>query len=1050
MSSAPASPFALPASWLARGAALRPLRACALVALLGLSITTGLFWNVGVALREEGRRNLGMEADRVAADIQSRMSIHAAILISGAGLFHASDFVSREDWRQFVSSLDLSRNYPGIQSLAYSERVPARERGQFEARQYSINGRPFSIRPPPPERAQPDDLVPVLYVEPESSRNRGTIGFDLASEAARRAALQAAAVSGEPRLSATILLTQETREGEPQPGVLLVMPVYRRGMTLANPAARQAALQGYVHAAFRAHDLLGSILRPRDLAVGVEVADGELATGRHLYSQWPARMQAGAAKPGGQADLAPENRQTVLRDMNVGGRHWQMRFTAPWDYGIAHAQAQRATVALAGLLITALAALAAWSLARHREAALRLAREMNRELAATQARFERMVGGTSDGVWEINLSSSALYCSPRCASLLGWQPGRMDVQTALVRVDARDRGRVQHEFFTAVRTRGEFDTKLRVTAGGARTAVRWYRVRARVAESAGSLYVSGSLSDIQDQEEAQEREDRLLRVIESSPDIALTFGPDGRVTYLNGAARKAFGVDVDGGAPDLRRAHAFASDELARIAARRARASTAPGASAVAAPSYGSAAWQGETELQVEDGGQLPVSQVVVGHGEHAGNALYYSVVMRDISARRRVEAALKEAQARYGRALAGANDGLWEFNPLDGAFFCSERMEDLLGLDRGRGPRTHLGFRALVHPDDLAHHLEATARLMRARGTHNWELRLQCGDGQYRWMRMRGMSTFNQRGESTLNSGILSDIHEARLAEDELKRHRDDLAGLVAERTASAEQAREEAERAREAAERANYSKSEFLANMSHELRTPMHAILSFASFGVEKAARIEREKLTRYFANIQKSGTRLLMLLNDLLDLSKLEAGKMDMNLQSADPAALMREAIAEAEALAGQGGVRLELHAPAQALAARLDAPRLLQVLRNLLSNAIKFSPQGGVVRLELAEEQRGIIVTVRDEGVGIPEDELEAVFDKFVQSSKTKTGAGGTGLGLAICREIVQAHGGSIHASNNSPPQRGAVFAMCLPGLLEHAPRPRRARGGEVVQ
>jgi signal transduction histidine kinase/CHASE1-domain containing sensor protein len=1032
-----------------RGAALRPLRACALVALLGLAITAGLFLHVGATLREEGRRNLATEADRVASDIESHMKIHAAILISGAGLFHASDHVSRDDWRQFTSSLDLSRNYPGIQSLAYSERVPARERGQFEARQSSVNGRPFSIRPPPPARPQPADLVPVIYVEPESSRNRGTIGFDLASETVRRAALQAAAASGEPRLSATVLLTQETREGEPQPGALLVMPVYRRGMLLATAEERQAALQGYVHASFRAHDLLRSILRSRDLDIGVEVADGDLATGRHLYAQWPVRLQPGAAPDGG-AGPAGEMRQTLLRDINVGGRHWQARFTGPWDHGIAHAQAQRVTVALAGLLITALAALAAWSLARHREAALRLAREMNRELAATQARFERMVGGTSDGVWEINLSSSALYCSPRCAGLLGWQPGRMDLHSALVRVDARDRERVQQEFFAAVRARGEFDTKLRVTAGGARTAVRWYRVRARVAESAGSLYVSGSLSDIQEQEEAQEREDRLLRVIESSPDIAMTFGPDGRVTYLNAAARKAFGVDSDGGAPDLRRANAFASDELARIAARRARAGAAPGANAVANPSYGPAAWQGETELQVEEGGVLPVSQVVVGHGDHGGNALYYSVVMRDISARRRVEAALKEAQARYGRALAGANDGLWEFNPLDGTFFCSERMEDLLGLDRGRGPRTHLGFRALVHPDDLAHHIEATARLMRLRGTHNWELRLQCGDGGYRWMRLRGMSTFNQRGESILNSGILSDIHEARLADDELRRHRDDLAGLVAERTASAEQARQDAERAREAAERANYSKSEFLANMSHELRTPMHAILSFASFGVEKSGRAEREKLTHYFANIQKSGTRLLMLLNDLLDLSKLEAGKMDMNLQSADPAALLREAVIEAEALAGQGGVRLELQVPPQALAARLDAPRVLQVIRNLLSNAIKFSPSGGTVRLELAAEAGGIAVTVSDEGVGIPEGELEAVFDKFVQSSKTKTGAGGTGLGLAICREIVQAHGGSIVASNHPPPRRGAAFVMRLPGLLENPARARRPRLGEAVQ
>jgi signal transduction histidine kinase len=414
-------------------------------------------------------------------------------------------------------------------------------------------------------------------------------------------------------------------------------------------------------------------------------------------------------------------------------------------------------------------------------------------------------------------------------------------------------------------------------------------------------------------------------------------------------------------------------------------------------------------------------------------------VVLRNISLRRRIEAALKEAQARYDRALAGANDGIWEFDPRSGAFFCSERMEDLLGVARGCGPRSNLGFRALIHPDDMESHIGATHHLACNAGTHFWDMRTMRGDGSFRWVRMRGMATFGERGDAILTSGTMSDIHQAKLAEAELRRHRDDLAGLVAARTASAEAARQEAERAREAAETANFSKSEFLANMSHELRTPMHAILSFASFGVEKAGHAERDKLLHYFGNIQKSGARLLSLLNDLLDLSKLEAGKMEMQLRETDPAGLIREAAAEAEALANSHCVRIELDVPPRALAARLDGARMLQVLRNLLSNAIKFSPPGGNVAIGLralpaaqcGDGRVWIEIAMRDEGIGIPEGELEAVFDKFVQSSKTKTGAGGTGLGLAICREIVHAHGGEIGARNNPPPLRGACFTLRLP-------------------
>jgi signal transduction histidine kinase len=224
----------------------------------------------------------------------------------------------------------------------------------------------------------------------------------------------------------------------------------------------------------------------------------------------------------------------------------------------------------------------------------------------------------------------------------------------------------------------------------------------------------------------------------------------------------------------------------------------------------------------------------------------------------------------------------------------------------------------------------------------------------------------------------------------------------------------------------------------MSHELRTPMHAIISFANFGVDKSERAERDKLLHYFRNIQKSGGRLLTLLNDLLDLSKLEAGKMTMQRQTAELRVLVDEAFAESEALARARGVTLRSGIPGS-VAARFDLMRMLQVMRNLLSNAIKFSPEGGVVDVDCvmvaaedaADRVCAVEIRVRDQGIGIPVAELEAVFDKFVQSSKTKTGAGGTGLGLAICREIVAAHGGAIHAENNPPPASGATFVVRLP-------------------
>ncbi len=253
---------------------------------------------------------------------------------------------------------------------------------------------------------------------------------------------------------------------------------------------------------------------------------------------------------------------------------------------------------------------------------------------------------------------------------------------------------------------------------------------------------------------------------------------------------------------------------------------------------------------------------------------------------------------------------------------------------------------------------------------------------------------------------------------------------------------ANEEAEAAKYIAEQANQAKSEFLANMSHELRTPMHGILSFSNLGLKKLETASPDVLKRYFSNIEKSGTRLMALLNDLLDLAKLEAGKMDFSFARADLAKTIELCVAEQEARLQEQGLTLRVLLYEGTTQGVFDQVKIGQVITNLLSNSIKFTPKGKIVSLSIAEDslpignrkgdkQRcdAIRLTVRDEGIGIPEGELDDVFDKFIQSSKTKSGAGGTGLGLAICKEIIEGHHGRIWVE--SVAGSGAVFHFVIP-------------------
>lgn len=315
--------------------------------------------------------------------------------------------------------------------------------------------------------------------------------------------------------------------------------------------------------------------------------------------------------------------------------------------------------------------------------------------------------------------------------------------------------------------------------------------------------------------------------------------------------------------------------------------------------------------------------------------------------------------------------------------------------------------------------------------------------EGETRYLQPSGEKVYvsiNAAVENATNDeirivAICRNITARKEAEQQVQKNHEQLEEIVFERT-------KELVYAKESAELANQAKSEFLANMSHELRTPMHAILSFSNFGVKKLETVPLEKLGTYFDRIRSSGDRLLTLLDDLLDLAKLESGKMAFDFTESSLLAIVDDCIKEQESRAQEAGVALTLQYPDQSTMGVFDGARIGQVVTNLISNALKFSKIGSSCAISIAQDQLSdaknpsgahsipaLRLSVRDQGIGVPADELVSVFDKFVQSSKTKTGAGGTGLGLAICQEIIESHGGRIWVEN--APDGGAIFSFIIP-------------------
>lgn len=245
---------------------------------------------------------------------------------------------------------------------------------------------------------------------------------------------------------------------------------------------------------------------------------------------------------------------------------------------------------------------------------------------------------------------------------------------------------------------------------------------------------------------------------------------------------------------------------------------------------------------------------------------------------------------------------------------------------------------------------------------------------------------------------------------------------------------------KAKEVAEVANHAKSEFLANMSHELRTPMHGILAYAAMGDKRVGRASEADLHKFFSGIHESGERLMKLITNLMELSELDAGRMEYHWRESDLGMVVSNVVTKYTEAVNDKSIRVDVVSPTIDITACFDEEKIQQVVGNMLSNAIKYSPDGKRIEITFNEGELknidgdmksvpALSLSISDEGIGIPKDELELVFDKFSQSSESTTGAGGTGLGLAISRAIIEGHGGTITAANRA--EGGTVVTFMIP-------------------
>ncbi|WP_179953337.1 PAS domain S-box protein [Desulfobotulus mexicanus] len=395
----------------------------------------------------------------------------------------------------------------------------------------------------------------------------------------------------------------------------------------------------------------------------------------------------------------------------------------------------------------------------------------------------------------------------------------------------------------------------------------------------------------------------------------------------------------------------------------------------------------------------------------------HFAVFFVDITDKKKAEENLKTSEERFNRAISGTGAGLWDWDMIKNTVYFSPQWKKMLGYEDHEIPNDFSGWRQLWHPDDALYIEKSIQEYLDGKSeSYEVEHRLLNKEGNWQWILTRGEIEKDASGRPIRWTGTNIDITHRKQAEDALKL-------------------------AKEEAEAANAAKGEFLANMSHEIRTPLNAVIGLSRLMADTPLNIQQHN---WLEKINRSSRLLLGIINDILDYSKIDAGKLVLDYQPFTLKDITEEIKTLFKDAAEKKGLELVLSVcPQIPRVVRGDSLRLMQVLTNLLSNAIKFTPKGFVAMsighnvchaeektpVHTVQSPKGLLFSVEDSGIGMDNEQIKKIFQPFSQADTSTTRMfGGTGLGLVISKKLVEAMGGELLF--HSEPGKGSTFFFYL--------------------
>ncbi|WP_248803352.1 PAS domain S-box protein [Pseudomonas sp. MWU13-2100] len=954
---------------------------------------------------QRAREALGVTAERALQSVVTRLELYQYGLrgTRGAIVTAGEDGMTREIFHRFSQMRDVSKEFPGARGFGFIRRVSPQDLGAFLQRARADGMPDFSIQQFAPHEG---DLYVVQYLEPNTDHS-AAFGLDIASEADRAEAARAAARTGEARLTAPITL--ERALDKPEQAFLILLPIYKHGIVLPTESEREAAIVGWGFAPLQIENVLEGLV-PQGEAVNLRLKDITVPGSPEQFYQ--TTYESGAQ---------PAALMTHTLERDVFGRRWQIEVQAlPLFEQRLHLVSPMLVFflgVLASLLLAALAAIA------------RVSSQRRLQVIAEQARLASIVEGSADAIIGKTLEGVVTSWNQGAQDLLGYTAEEAVGQSVVKLI-------VPPELASE-----EVDILARIALG--ETVTNFDTLRHR--QDGSSIHVSVNVSPIRDANGRVIGASKILR------DITSQKAAEARILELNSSLEEQVAARTS----ELRRINLLFSSVLRSASEVSIIATNLEGVISVfnegaehmlgyrAAEVLGKATpaifhleqevIERAAELSAEygqviegfrvfahkpefehsetrewtyvrkDGSQVPVSLVVTDLRDDEGQLSGYLGIAVDITQRKaaehQLEVSLQASRVIRDQLLMAADVaelGIWTWTLADNGLQWNDRMfefysQPLSLRDHGLN---YAHWYERVHPEDVEVAAAQLAAAVAGEGVYDPIFRVLGPDGRIRFIQAGAQVERDAQGQALRVTGINRDITAQRELESHLLR-------------------------AKNRADSASAAKSFFLANMSHEIRTPMNAVLGMLQL-VQHTDLNARQR--DYVVKAQTAAKSLLGLLNDILDYSKIEAGKLRLDPHPFELEPLMRDL---AVVLSGNQGSKevevmfdLDSNLPGSLVG---DSLRLQQVLINLAGNALKFTQQGQVV-VSIRQLQRlpgavNVRVEICDTGIGISAEQLQRVFDGFTQAeASTSRRFGGTGLGLVICKRLVGLMGGELRVES----------------------------------